>query len=83
MACGDDQQPSIGEPVDAHRKGWNVGDDLTLAIEIEGNHLVRAPVREPKTVIVPAWRLGEDETAHQDSQVRQGRLLLRGVVYRV
>ena len=49
--------------------------DLALALEIDGDDLVRAPVGEPQPALVPARRLAERETGHQDVYVRhQGRV---------
>jgi hypothetical protein len=79
----DDQQAAIGlgEEVDAHRKGRHAGDDLALTLEIECDDLVRAPVRDPDAAIVPAWRLGEREAAHQDLNVRHGGSFPNRVVW--
>ena len=62
----DDEQGPVGQPVDAERKRLNLGDDLAPAVEIDGDQLLRAPVGQPETAVVPARRLGEREARRQD-----------------
>src|SRR5205823_6633891 len=50
--------------------------------EIEGDHLLRAPVGEPQAVLVPAGLLAEDDAGHQDAWFRHGRLLSRPCAWR-
>ena len=68
IARRDDEKAPVGQPVDAEWKGRHADDDVALALEIDGNDLLRAPVAEPETVIVPPWRLAERETGHQGLQ---------------
>ncbi len=49
-----DQQPPVGEEVDAHRERWDSRDHLVAAVGAERDHLVRAPVGEPEPAVVPA-----------------------------
>ena len=67
VAGRDHEQPPVRKPVDAERKRWSVNHDLAVAFEIEGDHLLRAPVGEPQAVLVPARLLAEDDAAHQDA----------------
>jgi hypothetical protein len=55
IACRDDEQPPVGQKVDAEGKRLHLRDDLARALEIDGDDLLRAPVREPQSVLVPAW----------------------------
>jgi hypothetical protein len=64
IACRDDQQAPIGQPVDAEWERRYADDDLALTLEIDGDDLLRSPVREPETLIVPAWRLAEGDAGH-------------------
>src|SRR5215203_2233398 len=59
-----DQAP-IWQPVDAKWERRYADDDFALALEIDGNDLLRAPVREPETLIVPARRLAERDAGQQ------------------
>ena len=63
-AARDEKQAPIRQPVDAEWERRHADDDFALARKIDGNDLVRAPVREPKTVLVPTWRFTERETTH-------------------
>ena len=65
----DDQQPPVGQVVDAHREGLDAGDHLALARRIDGDDLVRAPVGDPEPAVVPPRRLGEDQVGKQDVPV--------------
>ncbi len=40
---------------------------LTVAVKVDGDDLLRSPVSEPETALVPARRLAERDPAHQDS----------------
>jgi hypothetical protein len=63
LAPRDDEQAPIGQPVDAKgKRGRNVNDDLALALQIDGNNLLRTPVREPQTAIVPTRRTRDQST---------------------
>ena len=59
VARRDDQQPTIGEPVHAHREGREVnpGHHLRSALAINGHDLLRAPIGQPQAAVVPAQRL--------------------------
>ena len=71
-----DQQPPVREKIDAHRERGDVHHDLVASIHAEHDHLVRAPVREPEPSVVPAWRLAENDTFHQDVTCAHLSLLL-------
>src|SRR6266581_3877421 len=59
-----DKQAPIGEPVDGERdRGWDTGDYLAVALDIDGDDLLRAPVREPQTTLMPTRRLADHKTA--------------------
>jgi hypothetical protein len=47
-------------------------DDLRVAGEIDRNDLLRAPIGEPKTALVPTWLLAEHETGHQRLNISHG-----------
>ena len=64
----------ISTPAVAGQVHHILDDDLTVAIEIDGDDLLRAPVGEPATVIVPPGGLTEREAGHGDSRVRHRRL---------
>src|SRR6516165_7288911 len=60
---------TVKQPIDAKWKSkWNADYDLTLAIEIDSKNLLSAPVRKPKTILMPTWRLTHRETTHQGSR---------------
>ncbi|HEX6556036.1 MAG TPA: hypothetical protein VF026_24975 [Ktedonobacteraceae bacterium] len=40
-------------------RGRDANDDFALALDIEGQDLLRTPVGEPQTVSVPTWQLAE------------------------
>ena len=65
----DDQQPPVGQVVDAHRERSDAGDHLALARRIDGDDLVRAPVGDPQPAVVPPRRLGEGQAGEQDVPV--------------
>ena len=50
-----DQQPAVGEEIDAHRERCDAQHHLVGTVGAEGDHLIRAPVREPQPSVVPAW----------------------------
>jgi hypothetical protein len=55
LAPRNDEQAAVWQPVDAKWKTKGNSDcDFALATGIDGKNLLRAPVREPKTVLVPA-----------------------------
>src|SRR5438034_1055573 len=59
-----DKQAPIGQPVDGERdRGWDTGDYLAVALDIDGDDLLRAPVREPQTTLMPTRRLADHKTA--------------------
>ncbi len=49
----DDEQAPIGQPVDAEWESGHAEDDVAVAVEIDGNDLLHAPVGEPQAVLVP------------------------------
>src|SRR5215469_8609782 len=60
---------TVKQPIDTKWKcKWNADYDLTLAIEIDNKNLLGAPVRKPKTVLMPTWRLTHRETTYQGSR---------------
>ena len=48
------QQPPVREEIDAHRDRCDGHDHLVAAVAADRDHLVRAPVREPQSSVVPA-----------------------------
>ena len=58
VAGRDDEQPAVGQPVDAHRERGkiNPGHHLRLALAIDRHDLLRTPVSQPQTVLMPAQR---------------------------
>ena len=83
IACRDDQQPSIGQPVDAHRKGWNAGDDLTLCHRDRGQSPRARPSQRTKDGdrASVATRGRRDRSSGFAAQTRKAPL--RVVMYRV
>lgn len=67
LAPRDDEQAPIAQPVDTKWDTRRAGDDLAPAFEIDGNDLLRAPVREHETVVVPTRRLAQRESGQQSS----------------
>ena len=67
LVPGHDQQPAVGQPVDREReRRRDAGDDLAVALEIDGDDLLRAPVGEPQAAVVPARRLADREPGQQN-----------------
>ena len=77
LARRNDQQATVGQPVDAEGERRHVEDDLALAREVDGDDLLRASVGKPEAVLVPAGRLGEGETDQQGLRFGHGRFLCR------
>ena len=75
VARRDDEQPAVGQPVDAHRKRGeiNPGHHLRPALTIDGDHLLRAPIGQPQTVLVPAQRLTEGKAIEQLLDLSHGK----------
>jgi hypothetical protein len=65
-----DEQAPVGQPVHTQRKRWPSKDDVAVAVEVDGHHLLGAPIREPQAVLVPTWLLTEDQTGHQGFDLR-------------
>src|SRR5215831_6422729 len=63
-----------GQKVDAHgKRGKRDADDhFALALEIDSKDLLRAPVGEPETVRVPAWRLAEGDAGQKGLEFKHG-----------
>ena len=60
------QQAPVGQPVDRPPEALRpLGDDLGVALEVDGDDLLRAPVGEPQAPFVPARRLADHEPGHQ------------------
>ena len=79
-AC--DEQASVREPV--RRPAESIGafsDHLAVAVEIDGDDLPRAPVREPQPAVVPARRLGYGQAIEQYARLHAA-LLRRVYRYR-
>ena len=71
LASRDDEQAAIRQPIDAERKTERRADyDLAVAIEIYCQDLLRAPVREPKPVLVPTRRFTHREAGQQGFEFR-------------
>src|SRR5688572_25043315 len=70
IARRDDEQAPIRQPVDAEWERGHADDDFAVALEIGGYDLLGAPVGEPETAIVPAWRLAELDAGHQGLKFR-------------
>jgi hypothetical protein len=71
FACN--EEATVGEPVDGPSEARRtLGDDLGIALEIDSYDLVRAPVREPQTLLVPTRRLADDEVAQQGLRFERG-----------
>ena len=65
-----DQQPPVGQEVDAHRERRDADDDLVVAVGIKRDHLMGAPVGKPDPPLVPAGRLAEHDPFHQHSHTK-------------
>ena len=66
LASRDDEQAAIRQPIDAERKAERRADrDLAVTIEIDCQDLLRAPVREPKPVLVPTGGFTHREAGQQ------------------
>jgi hypothetical protein len=72
--AGDDQKPSIRQKINAHRKRLDPGDDLARSSQIDCDDLLRAPVGDDQTAIVPTRRLRERETVDQELRHHSLRL---------
>ena len=46
-----------------------VSDDLAVAVQVDGDDLVRPPVGEPQATVVPPRRLGHGEPVEQDERL--------------
>ena len=69
--CAGDEQPAVRQPVDRPAEAaWPVGDDLAVAVEVDGDDLVGPPMGEPQPAVMPAWRLDVGESAQEDSRLR-------------
>ena len=44
---------------------------IRVAVKVDGDHLARPPVREPQTILVPAWLLAKRDPRQQDAQLRR------------
>ena len=65
-----DEQAAVGQPVDGPAEaGRALSDDLAVAVEIDRDDLLGAPVGEPQPAVVPTRRLDIGETAQQDDAV--------------
>jgi hypothetical protein len=49
-----------------------VADDLAVAVQIDRDDLLRAPVGEPQAVFVPAGRLNIREATQEDPRFGDG-----------
>ena len=68
FAARDHEEAPVGQPIDGERDGGGDADhDLAPAFEIDRDDLLRAPVAEPETVLVPARRLSYREAGLQGS----------------
>jgi hypothetical protein len=61
-----------GSPSDERSK--ELQHDFADAFEIDGNHLTRAPVGKPQTVLMPAWLLAKEDSGHEYLRFIYGRL---------
>ena len=67
-----DEQATVGEPVRRPAQSGPAGrDHFAVAVEIDGEHLVRAPVGEPEAAVVPAGRLEDPETVDEHARLGQ------------
>src|SRR5262249_25718528 len=60
------QKSAVGQPVDAvarDLRAW--GDHFAVAVEVDGEDLLFAPVREPQPALVPARRLSHTQAGQQ------------------
>src|SRR5207249_11962236 len=78
LAPRDDEQAAIRQPIDAKWKAKRSADyDLPVAIKIDCHDLLSAPVREPKTILVPTGRFTHREPGQQGSHFRLPAILHR------
>jgi len=68
-----DDHASIRQEVHAQGNGRLADHDLVLAIQINGDDLVRDPVGNPESTLAPARRLAKHEAGHQDFHVARRR----------
>jgi len=56
----DDQQPAVRQPIDRERDGGgHAGNQLAPAGAVDRNDLLRSPVGEPETTVMPPGRLAD------------------------
>src|SRR5215471_12079184 len=79
---GDDEKPTIWQPIDAKWKTkGNANYELSVAINIDCDDLLSPPVRKPKMVVAPTWRFTHRKTRQQDLDVRFRRLFWGHEIY--
>jgi hypothetical protein len=74
VACRDEEQVAVREPIDTSRKCGRLQDYFTVSGEINGNDLRRTPVGKPQTVLVPPGLLTKGDPGHQDLELRLRKL---------
>src|SRR5207245_2924057 len=90
LAPRNNEQPPVRQPIDAKWKvKGNLNRNLAIAIEIDRDNLLSAPIREPKTVLAPSGGFTHRDTGHQDLSItrwrrfRRHRNLLRSEQWRL
>ena len=72
-----DEHPSVRQPVG--RPAESIGsfsDHLAVSVEIDGDDLPRAPVREPQTAVVPPMGLGHGQAVEQYARLHASSFVL-------
>lgn len=76
-ASGPRRRAGVGRAASGSRAGsWSGrGHHLAAALEVDSDDLLRAPVREPETVLVPSRRLADREAGQQGLRFGHSRFL--------
>jgi len=58
----DDEEPTVGKPVDTQREGVDRDGHVGVTRRIEGEDLAGSPVAAPNAIVMPTHRLAEDQS---------------------
>ena len=70
LPSGDDQEPSVRKPIDAEGQlEGRAHDHLRSALRVDGQNLLRTPIREPEAILMPARGFAHRDAAQERGQI--------------
>src|SRR5262249_1254976 len=77
FTAGYDQQAAVSKPVETKRQAeGSVHDDVFVSGEIDRQNLLRAPVRQPESTVVPSRRFTHRKAGDENVHVLLAPLLM-------